>query len=78
MQQSQAFLKDEIREVEGHLPLSKKQREQLKKETEEARPKPLGDQSDKSAGDTVGDSKRGGGTVEDEERTPHTKRSGNK
>lgn len=80
MQQSQAFLKDEIRDVQGHLPLSKKERELLKKEMEEARPDPFGgiNPSDKSAGDTVGDSKRGGSSSRDETRTPHTERSGNK
>jgi len=78
MQQSQSFLKDEIRKVQGHLPLSKKERELLKKETKEARPQPFGDQSDKSAGDAVGDSKRGGPTSRDEKRTPHTDRSANK
>jgi hypothetical protein len=79
MQQSNSFLKDEIREVEGHLPLSKKERELLKKEFDDfqARQNPFGD-SDKSAGDTVGDSKRGGSSAEDETRTPHTERSANK
>jgi len=81
MQQSQAFLKDEIRDVQGHLPLSKKEREQLKKELEEARPDPMGfgnKPSDKSAGDVAGDSKRGGPAGRKEEKTPHTDRSGNK
>lgn len=87
MDQSRSFLRDEIRDVQGHLPLSKKERVMLLKEQKElseaiARPDPFGTgqpgKSDKSPGDTVGDSKRGGSSGRDEKRTPHTDRSGNK
>jgi hypothetical protein len=86
MDQSKAFLKDEIRDVQGHLPLSKKEREQLKKEFDDYQAQKedpfggggSGNESDKSPGDTVGDSKRGGKSSKDEKRTPHTDRSGNK
>ena len=86
MDQSKAFLKDEIRDVQGHLPLSKKEREQLKKEFDDfqAQNDPFGgggfgNESDKSPKDTVGDGKRSTQPgARDEKRTPHTDRSGNK